>query len=394
VFKNEQKKYDSINKLFKGYLVYGKYNTREFKAGLKEARMNLCGKKVSSALLKIDHFDIFKTKYSNMESVNNSVFNIINKIATRHRNCHTVKLENSAYYIVIGFQMDSEEHDIHKASRKIIMDIKGALERYFELTVSAGISRIKDSILSIDSMYNESLKALKFNFYAGLGTISEYNSEMYNGIVNEKTCSLLEPLPELEGLGCKKEYVERIKGFSFGKYPDIKEMGNFFVHLMNMTALKSTVYKDVFEDLLIDYTNRIKSSETFDEMYSGYREFVMNAVAAGKERYAVNDKISEAVSYIKKHYNSEIPLNHVAKLINLSPNYFSSLFKKVMDINYSDYVINYRIEKAKELLLETGLLSYEISEKVGFLDKGYFSRTFKKITGYSPNEYRKRWCGK
>ena len=51
--------------------------------------------------------------------------------------------------------------------------------------------------------------------------------------------------------------------------------------------------------------------------------------------------------------------------------------------------MQYRIQKAKELMLTTHLKSYEIAELVGFSDESYFSRCFKKITGMSPNEYRR-----
>ena len=65
------------------------------------------------------------------------------------------------------------------------------------------------------------------------------------------------------------------------------------------------------------------------------------------------------------------------------------LFKKELGVNLTNYIMNYRIEKAKELLRSTNLRSYEIAEKVGFLDESYFSRTFKKVTGQSPNSFKK-----
>lgn len=59
-------------------------------------------------------------------------------------------------------------------------------------------------------------------------------------------------------------------------------------------------------------------------------------------------------------------------------------------MSYVEYLIHVRIEKAKELLLSTHMKSYEIAEKVGFIDDSYFSRTFKKITGVRPIEFRRK----
>jgi len=53
-----------------------------------------------------------------------------------------------------------------------------------------------------------------------------------------------------------------------------------------------------------------------------------------------------------------------------------------------NYILQLRIDKAKELLLESNRYVFEISQQVGFNDTSYFNRTFKRITGYTPNEYQ------
>lgn len=53
-----------------------------------------------------------------------------------------------------------------------------------------------------------------------------------------------------------------------------------------------------------------------------------------------------------------------------------------------NYILLLRINKAKELLLESNLYVFEISQQVGFNDTSYFNRTFKRITGYTPNEFQ------
>ena len=60
-----------------------------------------------------------------------------------------------------------------------------------------------------------------------------------------------------------------------------------------------------------------------------------------------------------------------------------------MGVNFSTYMKNYRISKAKELLCGTQLKLYEIAEKVGYSDPKYFSKVFKETTGQLPAEYRK-----
>lgn len=99
--------------------------------------------------------------------------------------------------------------------------------------------------------------------------------------------------------------------------------------------------------------------------------------------------LERAKAYIMSHYsNKNISLDEVSREINISPYYFSKLFKERTGENFIDYVTNIRIQKAKELLKGTDLSMKEICEKIGYSDPNYFSRSFKRRTGLSPTEYK------
>ena len=117
-------------------------------------------------------------------------------------------------------------------------------------------------------------------------------------------------------------------------------------------------------------------------------------MAAEGEEEKVSRKISKVIAFIEEHYMEDISLELLADCVGYSPNYLSMVFKSQYGINLFEYLNKYRIEKAEELLLETNLYSYEIAVKTGFSDDSYFSKTFKKYTGHSPNEYRKKVRGK
>lgn len=108
------------------------------------------------------------------------------------------------------------------------------------------------------------------------------------------------------------------------------------------------------------------------------------------EKTSLSVEIYEAVRYIDEHLSERLTLNQVADSICLSPNYLSSLFKKELGVGFVDYITEKRVEKAKELLTNTGMKTYEVAQQTGFLDESYFSKTFKKITGKRPSAFRKR----
>lgn len=102
----------------------------------------------------------------------------------------------------------------------------------------------------------------------------------------------------------------------------------------------------------------------------------------------ISNVILKAKDYIDNHFNEDIGLNQVSKEVSISPQYFSSIFKEEMGMNFVEYLREKRIEVAKELLRSKRYSVKEICYEIGYNDPNYFSRLFKKIVGVSPTEYK------
>ena len=94
-------------------------------------------------------------------------------------------------------------------------------------------------------------------------------------------------------------------------------------------------------------------------------------------------------SMIHEFYADGITLSEIADRLNLTQEYLGAQFHRELGENFSSYIRNYRLSKAKELLIGTQLKQYEIAKKTGYTDAKYFARVFKECTGMSPAEYRK-----
>ena len=77
-------------------------------------------------------------------------------------------------------------------------------------------------------------------------------------------------------------------------------------------------------------------------------------------------------------------------MVNISPYYFSKVFKEECGLNFIEYLTNIRIDKAKELLEKSNLSIKEICVSCGYTDPNYFSRSFKKNVGVTPTEYKEK----
>lgn len=99
--------------------------------------------------------------------------------------------------------------------------------------------------------------------------------------------------------------------------------------------------------------------------------------------------IRKACEYVQTNYFEDLSIAEMTSRLQISPSQFSLLFKKHTGQTFVNYLNALRIQQAKHLLVEEDLKVYEVAEMVGFQTLPHFNRVFKKLTGQSPNEYRK-----
>ncbi len=104
-----------------------------------------------------------------------------------------------------------------------------------------------------------------------------------------------------------------------------------------------------------------------------------------------NPLVNRVLEYIDLNYNKDISLKILALKLNTNANYLGGLFKEETGELFSDYLNNFRINKAKDFLVNTKIKISEISGKVGYTDLAYFFKLFKKSIGVSPKVYRQQF---
>ena len=129
-------------------------------------------------------------------------------------------------------------------------------------------------------------------------------------------------------------------------------------------------------------------SDISQEIHQTLTSIVLDAVSLLASGDVSRIYVNKAIQYIQAHYNENLSLDNVAKEIDLSSPYLSSLFSRILGTTFINYVQSVRIQKAKELLCSTTMKVYEIAYCIGYDDEKYFSQVFRKTEGITPSQFR------
>ena len=142
-----------------------------------------------------------------------------------------------------------------------------------------------------------------------------------------------------------------------------------------------------------DYLSAVMGTEDFEELRLWFLErmtAVCTSIRNRKEEQS-ESAVTRAQNYIQENFGKDISLDDVSKEVNISPYYFSKLFKEESGENFIEYLTRIRMERAKEMLKNPELSIKEVGMRSGYGDPNYFSRIFKKQTDMTPLEYRERY---
>jgi two-component system response regulator YesN len=145
-------------------------------------------------------------------------------------------------------------------------------------------------------------------------------------------------------------------------------------------------YRKDYLDIAMGYTDY----EELRQWFLGKMTDICCSIRNQKEAQS-DSVVKRAMAYIEENYSRDISLDEVSREVNISPYYFSKLFKEESNENFIEYLTRIRIEKAKEMLENPEFSIKEVSLRSGYADPNYFSRIFKKQTDMTPREYKAKY---
>jgi len=263
-------------------------------------------------------------------------------------------------------------------------------------SISIGVSDYCEQPAFLWRAYEQSFRSLRSSFQKGKNQVLRYKQPTS---AHESPLSL-EPEQAKHGLiigistgdtqHCERAMDELLSELLACNYDEISIKSLVVVLLSEITQYCIQIGFDSSEmstDLvgLIGAVFKRNSIVDINALLKGY----LRKLVAKTQRSDTTERAMDiARAYLEQYYMNDLTLQEIATLCGYSSSYFSRSFKEHFHLNFVQYLARLRVEKAKALLLETSMTISEIAEKAGFQSMSYFSYTFKKETGWTPNQYR------
>lgn len=179
-----------------------------------------------------------------------------------------------------------------------------------------------------------------------------------------------------------------VKAETYLNYANLNEENLIFEYS------KDSTLKDYISEMLklneMDYSNELKIEGLLYFFMSKLVE-TRKDVFSQKAYKSAELYLEKSIEFIENNYSNNIKINDIATYIGINRSYLTHIFKKNINISPQDFLVNYKIDKACNLLQNTDLSIKVVAKSIGYSDPLTFSKIFKKVKGLSPKNYREKF---
>ena len=309
----------------------------------------------------------------------------------------TVLFDNSSEF---GLFILSESQIEKEALQERLGRVLAKIKRACKVEMSIGLSETKEDTehKSYRELYRHALRTLEYRTVIGSNIIIFFGDISKNktttGKVDENEFKNITYEVLYGDLQTAKDRINKLLNTITAD--NFKETYLFILNNLIDSLLKACVsLQSLFQEYMtyeaiVENSYKIKSNE---QLYAFIDDLVNNIDRINKNsrQSGVDSSYRQIINFINNKYtNSLLSLEDVAKELGYSVSYVSLILKR-NNTTFTKYLTDVRMEKAKALLLDTDMKLLSIANEVGYDDPYYFSHCFKKNTGISPQEYRKKW---
>lgn len=382
-------------------LFMGNLDRMDIKANIERLSLDIFSDRYIAAILRLDNMNEVAHSFGddNKPLASFAILNIVQDILAKYDQAIVVN-DRDYQYSILFIKRKWDETDFKNYVLRIVDEIIISLKKYMNMVMSAGIGDECDSLDKVRYSYNDAATALEYRVLIGNGkAIVKSDVERRSSFVYQNIQDNLSRFANTLKTGTKQEIIEALNLFFDVIQFENTDLSVFRTSLMELsvTIIKAYSHMNTLgdESVQTDFQllYKVFDMEDLSEIQQYFKEACMKLYdqisRLRQDEWTI--LAEKAMLFIKENYqNKNLNVQMVCDHLHLSASYFSRIFKNGTGNKFVDCLTALRIDRAKELLRNTALKSYEIADMVGYQDPHYFSYIFKKKTGASPKEYRSK----
>lgn len=268
----------------------------------------------------------------------------------------------------------------------------------FPFTMTVGVGGGATNLSLLRQSYREAIAALEYKMFDGKGKIID-SGDLHRAEIEDahnldiRLDALFSSMNNYELVRIHDE-IEGLFKLTTTLRSSLS-IHNFSMYIiMKLDGYLHTLNEDLFQVLDMEFKNLdiLLQFETIKDIRSWLtkRMYEISEVLHQKKQKKNWKLINEIEKYMRDNLQDNITLRDVANRFSFSPNYLGFMFKEGKGKNFSEYVVELRMEKASNLLKDPTIKIYEVASQVGYRHLPYFSKQFKETYGITPNDYRRQ----
>jgi len=370
----------------------------QFELSVRASRWRL----MAVLTLQVDTLDNTHYDTKDLGLLSFAVSNIVEETIDQDDRFPTVWLDRTLV-ILIGFA-EQDETVVKERLYKVTESLKSLIQQYLRLSVSIGISTLFDQIRYASRAYEEGIEALKHRLILGKGVIVPYG-EAHQGkstVVNEYPVRIEHELIDEIKLADQQEALRLLKDWMREAVTRIPSPTDYQVSVMRLLNRLMMLKQEVgisFEQLgiyktsLYDEVLSLHMSQEIEHWFSERLIVPMVQVFSERRNSQYHSLSEQMIDLIQQHVDKELTLDDCAAILHYNASYLSSVFKNETGLTFSEYLSQYRLQVAKDWLMNTDMTIREIAERLQYSNSHNFIRSFRKAEGITPGQYRVKYRG-
>ena len=378
------------------YLLSGYMDLNQIREFYTQIDLNLTGSKFISVALTVTADNKSEMKYFQLDMI--GIKEMIRNIIKENGAGELADFSTGTIGIILNYGKEKKAKQIYDDVFLLCNIIFSKIDSIFKRDVKIGIGSIYNDSRGISNSFNQALEATGNYLVSDVTKILFYSDISIN---SDDKNHILYPIDEENMI---------IDALRKGEVKDAKKsLENFFDKVIDINGLVYSVFKsyslrliytifrkisewDIPTDVLEAYDQpietRVRKLNDYNEIIKVVNGFVSYvAIAINEKRSRENYSVIEkACRYMEGNFTCDMSIQDVAEHVHLTQAYFSVLFKKTMGKTAQEYLTSIRMNKARQLLLEGYAKTYEVGEKVGYVDTRYFIKVYKKHFGVTPGK--------